>query len=161
MVYLPSNLIGGWWRYKEFAAHLRSLDHSLACPGRGMGYSDGMMRNRLLPPLLLLWLGLSLHLPGQQAEPDRKAFERTKASAEKGDAEAQYQLGLLYANGKGVTKDLTKAAKWTHKAADQGHAHAEYQLGWDYTTGEGVKTNLTAAAKWIRLAAEQGLIEAQ
>src|SRR5215471_16149102 len=120
-----------------------------------------MMRSRLLPTLLLLWLGLSPHLSGQQAEPDSKAFERLKANAEKGDAEAQYQLGLLYANGTGVSRSLTKAAKWTHKAADQGHARAEYQLGWDYTAGEGVKTNLTEAARWIRLAAEHGLIEAE
>src|SRR5262249_38253473 len=115
------------------------------------------MIKKLLRTLLLLWLGLSLHLSGQQAEPAPQAIERIKAGAEKGDAEAQYALGSLYANGTGVSRSLTKAAKWTHKAADQGHARAEYQLGWDYTTGEGVKTNLTEAARWIRLAGEQGL----
>src|SRR5437867_3927243 len=106
---------------------------------------------RILPKLVLLSLGLSLPVAGQQAEPDRKDFERTKASAEKGDAEAQYELGLLYANGTGVRRSLSKSANWTCKAAEQGHARAQYQLGWDYTTGEGIKTNLTEAAHWIRL----------
>ncbi len=32
-------------------------------------------------------------------------FEATKARAESGDAEAQYDLGLMYANGAGVAKN--------------------------------------------------------
>jgi len=70
-----------------------------------------MMINRVISALLLLWLGFTLQLPGQQINLERTAFERIKASAEKGNAEAQLELGLLYASGAGVTADLGKAAK--------------------------------------------------
>ncbi len=120
-----------------------------------------MMINRVISALLLLWLGFTLQLPGQQTNPERTAFERIKASAEKGDAEAQLELGLLYASGAGVTADLGKAAKWHRKAADQGLARAQYLLGCDYASGEGVKINQAEAARWFRMAAEQGTVEAQ
>jgi TPR repeat protein len=41
--------------------------------------------------------------------------------AEKGDAEAQFQLGYAYDKGQGVTADFWKALSWWRKAADQGH----------------------------------------
>ena len=46
-------------------------------------------------------------------------FEETKALAEKGDASAQYNLGLMYIRGHGVEQDFNEAFKWTKKAADQ------------------------------------------
>src|SRR5438046_9522234 len=102
-----------------------------------------MMMNRLIPTLLLLWLGSTLEIPGQPAEPEREALARIKANADKGNAEAQLEMGLIYANGAGVTKDIVKAAKWHRKAADQGLAAAQYQLGLDYADGEGVKMSET------------------
>ena len=120
-----------------------------------------MMIARVISTLLLLWLGSTLQLPGQQAELERQAFERTKANAEKGDSESQLELGLLYASGAGVTRDVVKAAKWRRKAADQGLSRAQYQVGFDFATGEGVKINQTEAAKWFRRAADQGQVEAQ
>ena len=47
----------------------------------------------------------------------------TKA-ADAGDAEAQYQLGLLFASGKGVEADLAKAQALMYQAAAQGHPGA-------------------------------------
>ena len=117
------------------------------------------MMNRLI--LALLVCCLTLQTWAQTTELDHKAFLRTKASAEKGSAEAQLQLGELYANGQGVTKDLQKAFKWHRKAAEQGLARAEYQLGLDYSDGEGVKRNVAEAVKWFERAAEQGLVDAQ
>jgi len=46
-------------------------------------------------------------------------------AAERGDAEAQYELGLMYANGRGVPEDFMKALEWVRKAAVQGHAEAK------------------------------------
>ena len=115
--------------------------------------------NRLT--LALLVCCFTLQTWAQTTELDHKAFLRTKASAEKGSAEAQLQLGELYANGRGVTKDLEKAFKWHRKAAEQGLARAEYQLGLDYSEGDGVKRNLADAVKWFERAAEQGLVDAQ
>ncbi len=42
---------------------------------------------------------------------------------------AQYNLGICYANGQGVTKDEAEAVKWYRKAAEQNHAMAQYNLG--------------------------------
>ncbi len=45
-----------------------------------------------------------------------------RGPAEKGEANAQFFLGLCYCHDDdGVSKDLTEAAKWFRKAADQGH----------------------------------------
>ena len=82
-------------------------------------------------------------------------------AAERGDAEAQYQLGIAYSNGEGVAKDLTKAFDWTRKAAEQGHAGAQFSLGDAYSNGEGVAKDPTKAFDWYRKAAEQGHARAQ
>jgi hypothetical protein len=52
--------------------------------------------------------------------------EELQAKAEKGDAEAQFYLGVMYENGNGVLKDYTEAVKWYRKAADQGAAAAQH-----------------------------------
>jgi TPR repeat protein len=49
--------------------------------------------------------------------------------AEQGDADAQYRLGVLYANGYGVPKDYVQARQWYEKAAAQGNTIAQYNLG--------------------------------
>ena len=65
-------------------------------------------------------------------------IEETKAKAEKGDAEAQYSLGVRYDNGDGVAKDEIEAVKWYRKAAEQNYASAQYNLGLCYYNGQGV-----------------------
>jgi hypothetical protein len=89
------------------------------------------------------------------------AFEQNKAEAEKGNAAAQYRLGLHYFTGQGVAKDEVEAAKWYRKAAEQNHAGAQYNLGVCYAKGQGVKQDSAEAMKWYRKAAEQGHAEAQ
>ena len=56
-------------------------------------------------------------------------FEQTKASAEKGNRIAQYNLGLMHDEGNGVLEDDKEAVKWYRKAAEQGDAQAQYKLG--------------------------------
>ncbi|MBR0222370.1 MAG: ankyrin repeat domain-containing protein [Synergistaceae bacterium] len=51
-----------------------------------------------------------------------------KKSAEQGDAEAQYNLGMMYANGNGVAEDQWEAVVWLRKAAKQGHKAARNEL---------------------------------
>jgi TPR repeat protein len=46
-------------------------------------------------------------------------------AADQGQAKAQYNLGVMYANGKGVLKDDKQAVYWYQKAADQGQAKAQ------------------------------------
>ena len=84
-----------------------------------------------------------------------------KQQAEAGDAPAQDELGLRYAEGRGVPKDVSKALTWYRKAAEQGHAGAQYSLGLMYYNGKGVPKDATQAAAWVRKSAEQGNSDAQ
>ena len=92
--------------------------------------------------------------------PTIATFLETKA-ADQGDASAQYNLGVMYAEGQGVRKDDVEAAKWFRKAADQGLARAQYNLGVMYAEGQGVPKDYVEAEKWVREAADQGLALAQ
>ena len=59
-------------------------------------------------------------------------FENFQSHVEKaklGDSEAQYELGKLYFNGRGVEKSYTEAFKWYKKAAEKGLPAAQYSLG--------------------------------
>ena len=51
-----------------------------------------------------------------------------RAAAERGDADAQYNLGLCYAKGNGVKADMVEAVNWYRKAARQGHQDAKKAL---------------------------------
>ncbi len=81
--------------------------------------------------------------------------------AEQGVAKAQYNLGLMYAKGKGAVKDYSKAIKWWTLAAEQGDGKAQTNLGWVYEKGKGVPIAIDKAAKWYQLASDQGIAKAQ
>ena len=76
--------------------------------------------------------------------------------AVKGDAKAQFQLGTLYHQGKGVKQDNTQAFLWYRRAAQQGESDAQYSLGNMYLMGEGIKQDDYQARQWYEKAAEQG-----
>jgi len=78
-----------------------------------------------------------------------------------GDVHAQFALGEIYADGKGVSQDYNEAAKWYRKAAEQGDAEGQKHLGILYYDGKGVPQDYNLAAEWIRKAAEQGNAEGQ
>ena len=85
-----------------------------------------------------------------------------KALAEKGDREAQNELGLAYASGlKGQKVNFEEAFKLFRTAADQGLAGAQYNLGSLYFFGSGVPRDNQEALKWYRKSADQGFIPAQ
>ena len=58
--------------------------------------------------------------------------------AEQGDDESQYNLGVMYEDGRGVPQDYTEAVKWWRLAADQGYDDAQDNLGVMYAHGNGV-----------------------
>ena len=82
----------------------------------------------------------------------QRAYREWKASAEAGQAEAQFDLGVLYAQGLGVLRDLNEAASWYRKAADQGNAEAQFALGQMYARGWGVPRDLADAIRWFEMA---------
>jgi TPR repeat protein len=96
-----------------------------------------------------------------------EALGQCRPLAEKGDAEAQRYLGLMYLFGKGVPQDHAEALKWFRKAADQGNAVAQFNLG-DILTNEDwhkefqdVPLDYVEGTKWLRKAADQGEVAAK
>ena len=75
------------------------------------------------------------------------ALREWKPLAEQGDADAQYNLGLMYDNGQGVPQNYKTAVKWYSLAAEQGDADAQYNLGWMYRNGQGVPQDDKTAVK--------------
>jgi TPR repeat protein len=90
-----------------------------------------------------------------------KALQIWRPLADGGNVEAQYRLGIMYAEGKGVAPDDGEAAVWFERAAERGNAAAQYNLGVSYSEAIGVRKDNAAAAKWFRRAADQGFAYAQ
>ena len=86
----------------------------------------------------------------------RNTLALWKPLADKGDAAAQFKLGVMYDYGEGVSQDHAEAAKWYQLAAEQGNAAAQNNIGVMYHKGEGVSQDDKEAMKWYRLAADQG-----
>ena len=65
----------------------------------------------------------------------KEAVRWYRKAAERGNAYAQFNLGLSYYYGEGISKNLDEALKWFRKAAEQGHADAQkklQELGYNY-----------------------------
>ena len=78
-----------------------------------------------------------------------------RTQAEKGDAKAQFALGIMYRDGRGVAQDYDKALQWWRKAAELGLIDAQYALGNMYAGGSGVERNNVQAYMWYSIAASQ------
>ena len=84
-----------------------------------------------------------------------------RRAAEQGLAQAQNQLGAMYALGQGVPQDDAEAVRLYRSAAEQGLASAQSNLGVMYASGLGVLQDYVEAVRWYRLAAQQGDTKAQ
>jgi len=91
-----------------------------------------------------------------RTEPSIKDVGWYRKAAEQGDAEAQNNLGVMYANGQRVPKNEAKAAEWFQKAAEQGYVDAQFNLGIVYANGQGVPKNEAKAVEWYNKAVAQG-----
>jgi TPR repeat protein len=88
--------------------------------------------------------GVAAYLRGDFAA----ALQLIRPLAEQGLADAQFYLGSMYGDGKGVPQDHAEAAKWYRLAAEQGDADAQVVLGSIYNEGEGVPQDNAQAVKW-------------
>ena len=76
--------------------------------------------------------------------------------AEKGDAKAQRNLGMMYFNGNQVTKDNKAAAKWWDKSAAQGNASAQLHLALLHIKGMGIPKDILTGYAWLYIAGNNG-----
>lgn len=119
--------------------------------------------------LLLLFSGASQAAPStldvalraQEAGDYAKAATLYLPLAAKGDAAAQFNLGILYSQGLIIQKDYRIALQWYLAAAEQGHAGAQSSLGELYASGKGVPQDFKKAMHWLTLSAKQGNSSAQ
>jgi localization factor PodJL len=79
-----------------------------------------------------------------------------RAAAIAGDAAAQFEIGIRFADGRGVPPNERQAAHWLELAAKQGLAPAQFRLGGYYEKGIGVKKDLAAARDLYLAAAAKG-----
>jgi TPR repeat protein len=81
--------------------------------------------------------------------------------AEKEDAEAQRNVGIMFQQGLGVPQSDVEAAYWYRRAADNGHARAQQNLALMYEEGVGVLQDYNEAANWYRRSAAGGNLNAK
>jgi TPR repeat protein len=85
-----------------------------------------------------------------------QALKIFRPLAAQGDASAQLNLGVMYAEGQGVPQDYKEAVKWFRLAAAQGNAQAQSTLGNMYAEGWGVIQDYASAHMWYNLASSAG-----
>ena len=129
------------------------------------------MKKPLITILFSLAFGLAITAPANASFDEGIAALETgnytialrefRPLAEKGNANAQLGLGLMYAEGKGVAQDYKEAVNWIRKAAMQGDVDAQYRLGAIYFNGLGVVQDHKEAVNWFRKAAMQGDVSAK
>lgn len=92
----------------------------------------------------------------------KKAFENLSQAAVEGNADAMYYLGVMYANGNYVAKDVCKAIAWYDKAltaSDYKDAYAAYNLACYYYDGVGVTQDMDKAYKLFSASALLGVAD--
>ncbi len=89
-----------------------------------------------------------------------EAVSACQQAAKGGDAEAQYELGEFYYDGKRTPRDLAQSLQWFEQASLKGHAQAQLRLGNMFFRGEGVPANNVQAYIVLKMAAVNGSDEA-
>ena len=88
--------------------------------------------------------------------PDSIGSAALRNAAGKGDPGAAFEIGVRYAEGRGVTPDYAAAAIWYERAAQGGIVPATFRLGTLYEKGLGIKKDIDAARRYYLQAAEKG-----
>jgi Sel1 repeat len=119
------------------------------------------MRRLSLPIVVFALIIAPTFLQASSQEAPRSSSQSSISSllvrAEKGDVEAQRELGIAYDQGEGVQQDYQQALKWYLKAAEQHDAVAENNIGVLYRLGNGVPKNFSTAVSWYAKAARKEL----
>jgi localization factor PodJL len=98
----------------------------------------------------------SVQVPPTERLPDGIGGPMLRAAALRGDPTAAYEIGVRFAEGKGVAANLDEAAKWYDRAAQAGVVPAVFRLGTFYEKGLSVKKDTDIARRYYLQAAERG-----
>jgi localization factor PodJL len=97
-----------------------------------------------------------IQIPPEEKLPDAIGGPVLRTAALKGDPSAAYEIGVRYAEGKGVPVSYDDAAKWYDRAAQAGLVPAVFRLGTLYEKGLSVKKDIDVARRYYLQAAERG-----
>ncbi len=101
-----------------------------------------------------------VQVPSTERLPDGIGGPVLRAAALKGDPTAAYEVGLRFAEGKGIAPNFDEAAKWYDRAAQAGVVPAIFRLGTFYEKGMSVKKDVDIARRYYLQAAERGSAKA-
>lgn len=108
----------------------------------------------------VLCLPLASEIQAQTLAEEQVKFDRLTPLANKGDADAQFGLGVIYQKGLVVKKSSLRATVWLQKAVDQGHAQATNRLAWHFRNGIGVVQSSRQAEDLYLKAYDLGVVGA-
>lgn len=91
-------------------------------------------------------------------KPDIEAYI---LKASQGDAQAQYDLAVIYDQGINTPINPKEAYKWYLLSAENKNMYGQYALGFLYENGINVSKDQSMAIKWYTLSAEQNYVFAQ
>ncbi|MCA6111676.1 tetratricopeptide repeat protein [Bradyrhizobium cenepequi] len=97
-----------------------------------------------------------VQVPPSERLPDAIGGPVLRAAALRGDPAAAYEVGVRFAEGKGVPTNYDEAAKWYERAAQAGVVPAIFRLGTFYEKGLSVKKDVDTARRYYVQAAERG-----
>ncbi len=151
-----SNLICNGCLYANIKSNKHDRDKAGSCPFCREPASSGneesnkrkMKRIKANDPVALRQLGMEHHQKGDYGG----AFEYLTKSAELGNIDAHYNIGVMYHKGKGMEKDMKKAVYHWEKAAIGGHPQARHNLA----VIEEANGNIERAVKHYIIAANLG-----
>jgi hypothetical protein len=97
---------------------------------------------------------------GTQQPSPSEAIDWYKKAVRQGSLDAATNIGLMYAQGRGIPRDHAEALTWLRRAAEGGDAIAQYNLALLYARGNGIPKNDQESVRWLTAAAEQNVIPA-
>lgn len=106
---------------------------------------------KAVPPQVSNMASLSADLAGIPA-----GLSKLRQSALDGDGTAIWELAGRTADGRGLPRDLSLAARLYEKLAAAGYAPAQYKLAGHFEKGSGLVRDIAQAKLWYGRAAEQG-----
>ena len=145
-------------RDKGSGTYLQSLSMEVAVPYEWTYEESLTAQHKFIPKLSDAYT--AGHAAAERGD-YKEAMRWFRKTAVQGSVEAQFSLGLLYFEGRGVQQDYAEAIKWFHRVAEKGHAAAQRNLGLMYLLGHGVEQDYNQAITWYRRAADRGDAVAQ
>ena len=109
----------------------------------------------------LLFLGVFLFFSLTLFSDDKEDFVYDLALATQGVSVSQYNTGINYSLGRGISSEIQKSIYWYQRASEQGHSKAPFNLAIIYAKGEGINQDLPAAMEYFEMSAHRGNLNAK